>query len=158
MKIILTEKQLKKILIFEQVPISNLLDVGSMTGTGNEIPGNPEIYYPNECIKYKSTKQLIRELFLYARRTNNQPKTTDENIQKKINSLSNLNNLDTVLSQITSIEELGSVLNGYNNKNGYPLSNKISEEKSKTVWEKIKKFNKNFIDVCKTRYNSKNYA
>lgn len=153
MKIILTESQLNR-LINEQVPLGNLLDAGAQWGTGPEVPSAGEARQEGECLEYKSTKQIMRELFMYARKTQGQPKTTDQKIQQKIISLGNLNNLETVMGQINTIEELGSVLNGYQKMYTYPLSNRIDDERSKKVWSKVKRFNKNFVDSCKKRLGS----
>ena len=88
MKIILTESQLNR-LINEQVPLANLLDVGSNWTTDSSIPGSSipdNIRGGNfsDCKNPKNKRQLVMELFAHARKVKGQSKTTDSAIQEKV--------------------------------------------------------------------------
>jgi len=150
MKIIITEKQLS-VLINEQVPMSNLIgnaaDFGVSTPDFGGLSSSETI---GKCKTQKNSKELMIELFKYARSTQGQPKQTDQKIQEKVNKLGKTSNFLNVMSTISSIQELGSVLNGYAKFYGYNLSTKIDDEMAKKIWEKISKFAKGVIKTyCK---------
>jgi len=159
MKIILTESQLKR-LINEQVPLGNLLDVGSNWTTDSSVPGSSipsDISGSNSssCKNPKNKRQLVMELFAHARKVKGQSKTTDSAIQEKVKKLSNLQNLENVIGQIKTIEELGSVLNGYAKTYGHNLSDKIDLERSKKVWDKLMRFSSGVItNFCNSSNSS----
>ena len=158
MKIILTESQLNR-LINEQVPLANLLDVGSNWSTDSSIPSaTPDdigVSNFNSCKNPKNKRQLVMELFAHARKVKGQSKTTDSAIQEKVKKLSNLQNLENVIGQIKTIEELGSVLNGYAKTYGHNLSDKIDLERSKKVWDKLMRFSGGVItNFCNSSTSS----
>lgn len=155
MKIIITEKQLNK-LLNEQVPMSNL--IGNAADFGVSTPdfvGVSSTETSGKCKNPKNSKELMIELFKYARSTQGQPKQTDQKIQEKVNKLGKTSNFTNVMSTISSIEELGAVLNGYAKFYGYNLSTKIDNEIAKEIWNKVSKFAKGVIkQYCKDNNGS----
>lgn len=150
MKIIITEKQLSR-LVNEQVPLSNLIGNASDFGVSTpDFVGISSIKTPGECKKGKNAKDLMIEIFKYARSTQGQPKQTDQKIQEKVYGLDTTSNFPNVMSKISSIQELGSVLNAYAKSHGHNLSTRIDNEMAKKIWEKISKFAKGVIKTyCK---------
>lgn len=143
-------------LFYEQVPVSNL--IGNMTDFGVSTPdpgglSNTEVF--GKCKKGKTPNELMLEIFKYARSSKNQPKQTDQKIQEKVYALDTTSNIPNVLSKISSIQELGSVLNAYSKAHGHNLSTRIDNEMSKKVWPKISKFAKGVIQsFCKEGYGT----
>lgn len=150
MKIIITEKQLSR-LVNEQIPLSNL--IGNASDFGISTPDFVGISDPGSlgnCKKGKTPYELMIEIFKYARSTQGQPKHTDQKIQEKTYGLDTTSNIPNVMSKISTIQELGSVLNAYSKSHGHNLSTRIDNEMAKKIWEKISKFAKGVIkNYCK---------
>lgn len=187
MKIIISESQLNRLfdVISEQVPLGNL--IGNASDFGVSTPDFVGLSNPNsigvsgssKCKNPKSKRDLIIELFKYAKSTMGQPKQSDLNIQKIVKQLidvtdpsktfSKLTKTDfnitnktkqilsqktipQVLSQIKTVQELGSVLNGYQKTTKQYLSSKIGDNISKAVWDVVSKFSKGVIKtMCKDK-------
>ena len=150
MKIIITEGQLNK-LLNEQVPMSNLIGNASDFGVSTpDFVGLSSTETIGKCKTQKNSKELMIELFKYARSTQGQPKQTDQKIQEKVYGLDTTSNFPNVMSKISSIQELGSVLNAYAKSHGHNLSSRVDDEMAKKIWEKISKFAKGVIKTyCK---------
>lgn len=187
MKIIISESQLNRLfdVISEQVPLGNL--IGNAADFGISTPDFGGLSNPNpiglpvnsKCKNPKSKRDLIIELFKYAKLTMGQPKQSDLNIQKiikqlidvtdtsktfsqltktdfdisnKTKQILNQKTIPQVLSQIKTVQELGSVLNGYEKTTKQHLSSKIGDNISKAVWDVVSKFSKGVIKtMCKDK-------
>ena len=159
----LTERDLTRLVkrvINEQMLIGNAGGLLSMPETGQDVYGLNKDYQQSRCKTYKSSGELTLDLFSKLRGIAGQTSQLDKTIQSWILRLNNSmkgigssNDLTTVLSEIKTQQQMGSVLNAYNIKFSKTLYQDLSGEQTitwDTIWGIVKKFKSGIsIDVCK---------
>jgi hypothetical protein len=152
----LTEAEL--VLIVKQVikeqPLGGLLN---MPETGYSAV---DVQPFSECQVTATEAELVLEVFSGLRGLKGQPSTSDKTIQSWVkrlyNSMSGVgvsSDLTKVLTEIKTPQQMGAVLNAYNQKYGRPLYKDLSGEYGitwKTIWNIVKKFEKTVsVTYCK---------
>ena len=112
------------------------------------------------CKTYKSSSELVLELFGKLRGISGQPSQTDKTIQdwvqRLVNSMSGAGastDLTKVFNEIKTQQQMGAVLIAYNKKFGRALWKDLSGEYTitwDTIWGLVKKFKNGItIEPCK---------
>ncbi len=161
----LTESDLVRLVkkvINEQLTAIETLS--SLPETGQDVVGVDPVTAMNSlgrrCQTYKSSKELILELFSKLRGVSGQPSQTDKTIQSWVqrlkNSISGIgasNDLTKVFNEIKTPQQMGAVLNTYNKKFGKTLTDELGGELTvswDTIWKLVKKFSTGIkIEPCK---------
>lgn len=160
----LTEKDLTRIV--KRVMNEQLAMGGQMIGAASDWGVNltpHDIGSPTQkCKVKKNSSELVLELFKKLRSLKGQPDSGGSKIQSLIvrlsNSIKGLGMDDTsfkkIINEITTPEEMGSILNGYYKKFGRNFYQDLSGEYTTgwdTIWGMVKKFatDKVKIDYCK---------
>jgi hypothetical protein len=159
----LTESDLEHIVrrVIREQALGGLLD---MPETGQDVIGVGPIN-PIGCKTYKSSSELVLELFGKLRSVSGQPNQSDKTIQSWVQRLSNSmnglgasNDLTKVFTEIKTQQQMGSVLNAYNKKFGRTLYQDLSGEHTiswDTIWSLVKKFKTGIkIEMCKAYHQS----
>ena len=164
MNYILTESQLKRLygIISEQLPMAadiisgasdfgvNIDATGDMSGAG--------------CQTLKTSAQKVIDSFAKSRTLSGKPSMNDKTIQNWVLRISKsmegagiTSDFQKVLSEIKTAQQLGSVLDAYQNKYKRLLYNDLKGEYTiswDTIWNSIKKFQSTLkIDPC-AKYKS----
>ena len=137
----------------------------AMPELGQDVVGihksNYSTNYSDKCKTYKSSSELVLDLFTKLRGVSGQPSQSDKTIQSWIqrlhNSMSGLgatSDLTKVFNEIKTQQQMGSLLNAYNKKFGKALYQDLNVEHTitwDTIWNLVKKFKSGIkLEVCKT--------
>jgi hypothetical protein len=160
MKYILTEKQAKKLLsiVSEQLPMAADI-ITSAADFGINIDPTGNLSGTNSCEKLKTSAQKVMDAFARSRTLSGKPSKDDKTIQNWVSRISKsmvgagiTGDFQKVLSEIKTPQQLGSVLDSYNNKYKRLLYNDLKGEYTiswDTIWSSIKKFQPTLkIDTC----------
>ena len=160
MKYILTEKQAKKLLsiVSEQLPMAADI-ITSAADFGVNIDATGNLSGTNSCEKLKTSAQKVMDAFARSRTLSGKPSKDDKTIQNWVSRISKsmegvgiTGDFQKVLSEIKTPQQLGSVLDAYNNKYKRLLYNDLKSEYTiswDTIWSSIKKFQPTLkIDTC----------
>jgi|LakMenE18May11ns_1017448.scaffolds.fasta_scaffold9517728_2 hypothetical protein len=152
----LTESDLVRIVkqVIKEQPFGGLLN---MPETGYSAI---DIQPLGECVDTATEAEMILEMFGGLRGLKGQPSTSDKTIQSWVkrlyNSMSGVgvsSDLTKVLTEIKTPQQMGAVLNAYNQKYGRTLYKDLSGEYGitwKTIWNIVKKFEKSVtVTYCK---------
>jgi hypothetical protein len=156
----LTESDLVRIVkqVIKEQPLGGLLN---MPETGYSAV---DIHSFSDCEVNATEAEMILEMFGGLRGLKGQPSTSDKTIQSWVkrlyNSMSGVgisSDLTKVLNEIKTPQQMGAVLNAYNQKYGRPLYKDLSAEYGitwKTIWNIVKKFEKSVtVNYCKKLRN-----
>jgi hypothetical protein len=151
MKIILTERQLKKLygIISEQLPMAADIISGA-SDFGVNIDATGDMSSNVGCQVPKTSAQKVIDSFAKSRTLSGKPSMNDKTIQNWVLRISKsmegagiTSDFQKVLSEIKTAQQLGSVLDAYNNKYKRLLYNDLKGEYTiswDTIWNVIKKF------------------
>jgi len=164
MKYILTENQVEKLLgsINEQLTAMAGDMIASASDFGVNIDATGNLSGANSCEKQKTSAQKVMDAFSRSRTLSGKPNMNDKIIQnwasrisKSIEGTGITTDFQKVLSEIKTAQQLGSVLDAYNNKYKRLLFNDLKGEYTiswDSIWSSIKKFQPTLkIDTCAKR-------